>query len=50
MDKRILDVVSDFSQWNGNTFTLANLIAEKQKELDREILVAADLPEAAELL
>ena len=50
MDKRILDIVNDFSQWKGNAFTLANLITEAQKELDREKLVAAGMPEAAEIV
>ena len=48
MDRRILDLVNDFSQWKGDTFRLASLISELQKEIDREKLV--DFPEAAELL
>jgi hypothetical protein len=50
MDKRILDLVNDFSQWKGNSYTLANLIVELQKELDREKLIAAGFTEAAESL
>lgn len=50
MDKRILDLINDFSQWKGNSYTLANLIVELQKELDREKLIAAGLPEAAEVI
>jgi hypothetical protein len=50
MDKRILDLVNDFSQWKGNSFTLANLIMELQKEIDREKLIASGFPEAAEIL
>lgn len=50
MDKRILDLVKDTAQWGGNGFTLANLVAELQKEIDREKLIAAGLPEAADLL
>jgi hypothetical protein len=50
MDKRVLDLVNDFSQWKGNPFTLANLIVELQKDLDREKLLAAGLPEAAEVI
>jgi len=36
MDKRILEIVNDFTQWRGNTFTLASLISEKQREIDIE--------------
>jgi len=50
MDKTILDIVNDFPQWKGNPFTLANLIAEAQKELDRGKLVSAGMPEAAEAI
>jgi hypothetical protein len=50
MDKRILDLVKDFAQWQGNTFTLANLVIELQKEIDREKLIAAGWPEAAEVI
>jgi hypothetical protein len=32
MDRQILDIVNDFSQWRGNSFTLAKLIAELVKE------------------
>lgn len=41
MDKRILDLVNDFAQWRGNSFTLAALVAELQKQIDREKLEAA---------
>ena len=41
MDKRILDLVNDFVQWRGNPFTLAALVAELQKQIDREELEAA---------
>ena len=50
MDKTILDIVNDFSQWKGNSFTLANLIVEAQKELDRRKLVDAGMAEAAAVL
>lgn len=40
MDKRILDLVDDFAQWRGNSFTLAALVAELQKQIDREKLEA----------
>jgi hypothetical protein len=50
VDKTILDIVNDFTQWKGNSFALANLIVEAQKDIDRAKLVAADMPEAAELI
>lgn len=50
MDKRILDLVNDFSQWKGNTYTLANLIVELQKDLDRKKLVEAGFSDAAEVI
>lgn len=48
MDKEILELVNDFAQWRGNPFTLAQLIAEKQKELTRAKLIEENMPEAAE--
>lgn len=48
MDKSILDIVKDFTAWQGNTYTLAALIVEKQKELDRQAVIASGFPEAAE--
>jgi hypothetical protein len=48
MDKRIIDLIADFAQWKGDTYRLASLISELQKEVDREKLV--DYPEAAGLL
>ncbi len=50
MDKRVVDLISNFSQWRGDTYKLAALIVELQKEIDRETLVNAGQPEAAELL
>ena len=50
MDRSILDLINDFSQWKGNTFTLAALIVEKQKELDRKTLFDAGFTEAAEAI
>ncbi len=41
MDKRILDLVNDFAQWRGNPFTLAALVSDMQKQIDREKLEAA---------
>lgn len=48
MDKRILDIVADFSQWKGDAYRLTALVVEMQKEIDKEKLV--DYPEAVELL
>lgn len=50
MDKRILALIADFAQWKGDTYRLASLISEMQKQIDREKLIAADMPEAAELI
>lgn len=50
MDKSIIEIVNDFAQWRGDSFRLANLIVEAQKELDRAKLVAAGMPEAAAVI
>lgn len=50
MDKRILDLIADFQQWKGDSYRLATLIVELQKEIDREKLIAAEMPDAAEVL
>lgn len=50
MDKAILDIINDFTQWKGNSFTLASLVAAKQKELDAIAVEAAGHTEAAEVL
>ena len=50
MDKRILDVVTNFSGWRGDTYRLAALVAEAQKQIDAAKLVAADMPDAAALI
>ena len=50
MGKDILDIINDFNQWKGNSFTLAALLIEKQKELDRQKLIDAGFPEAAEVI
>ena len=44
------ELIADFSQWKGDTYRLASLVAEMQKDIDREKLVAADSPEAAEVI
>lgn len=48
MDKRILEIVNNFELWRGNSFTLAQEVAEMQKQIIREKLVAEGFPEAAE--
>lgn len=50
MDKSILDIVNDFNQWKGNTYTLAALIAARQRVLDQQKLIDAGHVEAAEVL
>ena len=50
MDKAFLDLIGDFSQWKGDVYRLVALVVEKQKDSDREKLVAAGFPEAAEVL
>ena len=49
MDKSILAIIADFHLWKGDTYRLASLIVETQKELDRAA-VAAISPEAAEAI
>jgi hypothetical protein len=50
VDKRILDLISDFAQWKGDSYRLVNLAIEKQKEIDREKLILAGHTEAAEVI
>ena len=50
MDKRILELIGDFPQWKGDSYRLATLILEKQKEIDREKLIAAGHDDAAEVI
>ena len=50
MDKRILDLVADFSLWRGDSYRLAAMVADKQREIAREALIAAGHPEAAVLI
>lgn len=45
MDKRILEIVSDFALWKGDTYRLATLVDEKQREIDLEELTPPE-PEA----
>lgn len=50
MDKRILDIVTDFASWKGDSYKLAALVAAEQQQIDRDKLEAAELPDAAELI
>ncbi len=50
MDKQILELVDNFGEWKGNSYTLANLVVEKQKEIDREKLIEAGFVEASEVI
>lgn len=50
MDKRILDIINDFTQWKGDSFRLAVLVTEEQKQIDAEKLETAEMPEAAEVV
>jgi len=50
MEREILELVSDFAQWKGDSYRLAVLVMEKQKEIDRQKLIDAGFPEAAEAL
>lgn len=50
MDPRILDLIADFHSWRGDTYRLAMLIVEAQKEIDREKLTAAGFADAVEVI
>lgn len=50
MDKRILYLVSNFSEWKGDSYRLAFLVAELQKEIDREKLIYSGNETAAEVI
>lgn len=50
MEKCILELIADFARWKGDTYRLASLIVERQKEIMRQRLIDAGYPEAAELL
>ncbi len=50
MDKQIIDLVNNFTEWKGNAFTLATLVSEKQKEIDAQKLQDAGYTDAVEVL
>ena len=45
MKRDILELVNDFAQWKGNTYTLANLVAEYVRE--QMAVIAETQPELA---
>lgn len=50
MDKAFLEIIANFNAWKGDTYRLAALIVEEQKEIDRAKLIEAGFPEAAEVI
>lgn len=50
MDKCILELIANFSLWKGDTYRLAALILDCQRNMIRQQLVDAGYSEAAELL
>lgn len=50
MDKSILEIIANFAEWKGDTYRLAALIVDRQKELDREKVTTAGYPDAAEAI
>lgn len=50
MEKCILELISDFALWKGDTYRLASLLIERQKEVLRQRLIDAGFPDAAELI
>lgn len=50
MDKRILAIVNDIALWKGDTYKLAALVSAEQQKIDRDKLIASDMPEAAEVI
>ncbi len=50
MEKCILEVIADFPAWKGDTYRLASLLLERQREAIRQKLIAAGFTEAAELI
>jgi len=50
MDKPILELVADFSQWKGGSYKLAALVADLVKEQDKVKLVELGFYEASEAL
>ena len=47
-NKEIIDLVSEFSAWQGNAYTLAILISQQQREDDAAIAEASGQQEVAD--
>lgn len=50
MERTILQIVADFEQWKGDVYRLSALVAEAQKERDRQTLADLGFTEASEAL
>ncbi len=50
MDKRILELIANFSQWKGDSYRLAMLIVDVQRSIDKDALIAAGFADAAEVI
>jgi hypothetical protein len=49
-NKELIELVADFSAWQGNTYTLAVLIAERQRNDDAVIAEIAGQQEVADAI
>lgn len=49
-NRDLLDVVADFPSWGGNTYTLANLILQKQREDDALLAESLGQQEVADAI
>lgn len=50
MEKRILDLINNFREWGGDTYKLASMVCELQKQITREKLIQAGHEEASEVV
>jgi len=48
--KELIELVADFAAWQGNTYTLAVLIVQKQREDDALIAEVSGQQEVADLI
>ena len=49
-NKDVLDVVNNFPSWGGNTFTLAMMLVQKQREDDAQLAEAMGQQEVADAI
>ena len=49
-NKELVELVKDFPAWGGNTFTLANLILQRQREDDAQIAESLNQQEVADAI